>query len=207
MDISHFKKRLLYGLYYKNVPFQIYNTRPRITNAEDIETPNHLRIFFTSNLANSTTDDNNHTPESTKSKAQILEAAYTAALKVQWTTKGLVAAEGNEDENSKKEQQLEVEEAEEDSDDDEDHRGGPQGDEEEDNRNSKEEQELFCRTADWDAIEKILSNASIVVGMHPDQAAEHIVDFALKRFVDRASQQQQRNLFSFPPLLPPHPPF
>ena len=202
MDISHFKKRLLYGLYYKNVPFQIYNTRPRITNAEDIETPNHLRIFFTSNLANSTTDDNNHTSESTKTKAQILEAAYTAALKVQWTTKGLVTAEGNEDENSMKEQQLE----EEDSDDDEDHRGGSQGDEEEDNRNSKEEQELFCRTADWDAIEKILSNASIVVGMHPDQAAEHIVDFALKRFV---FIELRNTVTCFPSLLffPPPPPF
>ena len=33
---------------------------------------------------------------------------------------------------------------------------------------------------DYDAALDILTNASAVVGMHPDQAAEHICDFALK---------------------------
>ncbi|KAL6051846.1 Zinc finger, CCCH-type [Balamuthia mandrillaris] len=216
LELKHYQRRLLYGLYHRCAPpFRAYlDTEVPPVSAEEVQQPAHFRLFFTRELWQQTTGEDEGRENELRMKSALKEAKS-----VLWTEKGLVAKKQVEQEGrllaedgyrfvkqrdnsnsstatnihtttrTQNEEETEEEEKENDTNQirEEKDNNDTQKEEEEEEHASEsfskeelEEVEKAKETLDWNNFRRVLEECSVVVGMHPDQAAEAIVDFALE---------------------------
>jgi len=184
MLLQKFRRRYRLGLYHRNpafakhsIPMQEHITPDTCEDDLKIATPvKHLRLFFDErlferiSLSTSSNDDSNNT--------SWFENSIEVARNTCWTNKGLTH---EDDECNINNQDL--------SDKDDDRNCSCDCCDKDYNaeqsfqnaiQETKDNDGEGVVIKDYDAALDILTNASAVVGMHPDQAAEHICDFALK---------------------------
>lgn len=168
IDYSRFKRKLLKGFYHRNDPLSSFNHKTEIPTEDEIKIPEHVKIFWGPSVweclslcTNSLCllDDYDESYANFRSEFHSTEffdsnnnlvEQFQYAKDFMWTDKGLKVNESNE---IITEENL-----------------IPVSKNEPGNSNS------------WDfmKLKYLLENCSCVVGMHPDQAAEGIVDFAIK---------------------------
>jgi hypothetical protein len=165
MLLRKFRRKYAMGIFHKNPVFSKWNLTEKPEKCSEIQTVKHVRIFFDDKLFAWAADDT-----SLRENWQVwFTEALDHARQTCWTDKGLKTFNG--DESSCSESECEYHEQ-----DPEYYRCFNQA-------------VAATRAIDGDgdlvtSAEKcleILNNASAIVGMHPDQGAEYIVDFALHR--------------------------
>ena len=182
IDYSRFKRKLLRGFYHKSEPLLQTTIDQKINGIpteEDIKIPLQVKIFWGPSVWECLSlgiqdslcslhdyDDSYNTfrrkfddKESFNNEKNLSEQ-FEFAQKFMWTCKGLQLDNSNENE-------LDVQTCSFSKD-------------ETDTTSSKESQPFVCEAWEFNELKNLLENCSCVVGMHPDQAAEGIVDFALK---------------------------
>jgi hypothetical protein len=210
LEISRYRKKLHYGFYHNNQVLQAYNTRPNPGSFEQHVIPPHMRMFFevsldlqpqhTHSSRDLDADDAQHTePEGISASqslprlpstlpnslhdAELFMSESRRAISTAWTNKGLVH-EDEEDEDSGKAV------ADSHSSGSNSKVGAPPAEPEGDGAFSETTTSgrascVFDEAEDNIVLDyaeavRIVSGCSVIVGMHPDQAAEHIVEFALR---------------------------
>ena len=172
-----YKRKLRFGYYHKNDVLGVYNTEPKLSEEGDAKLPMHIRSYFEmSGVTNScTTTDHFPTIHCTPLFLHS-EDAYARALehgaRTCWTKKGL----GHEDETTKEE------------DDDEATSTISETTAETSATTDTNECEGYKNRTDHggvpvedlSAARELVLKSSLLLGMHPDQAAEHIVEFSLR---------------------------
>ncbi len=164
MLLSKFRRKYNLGVYHRNPAFSEWN----IEKKEILERPltcKHLRLFFDENLFEW---ERNFKSKPNKENDQWLKDAQEVARTTCWTSKGLYQSDSDVSETDE---------------DEPEHRcaANDYGD------RYFQHAVNSTKTLDGDGnvisdcseVYELLKSASCVLGMHPDQAAEHIVDFAL----------------------------
>jgi hypothetical protein len=187
MDLYRYKRKLLFGYYHRNEVLGVYNSVPRPIDHNDIRLPFHIRAFFevptlsTCHLQDSQivyTDGidltvNNIYPFFLHDETKWTECLLRG-LNTVWTNKGLTHDE--------------VECNSSDSDGDEgacDHSCSC-GDDTSSCASSYGSAHLLHPNAggvavcEYEHALSLVRDCSMLVGMHPDQAAEQIIDCALR---------------------------
>lgn len=152
LQLRRYQRKLQFGYYHRNDALALLNSRPRPDSDEQYETPRHIRTFFEVEV-----------PVAARASSRFVFPAMLAddsgeqfcveisrASRISWTEKGLT----HED--------AEAVCVEDEDDPAEGDAAGLPGD---------------C--LGLAEAREIVGRASMVVGMHPDQATEHIVDFCL----------------------------
>jgi len=174
LNVFHFKKRLLYGFYHTPVQ-KAYVDRPRVKTEEQVLLPNHFRLFFKPSLWNTLgigQECNSTTGHYDSKKIQFIKEAEDLAKTISWTQKGLVdATTQNLYRTVEQFQANETKDNNGNNDEEEDEEHHQQ-----DTADVKEE----IPSVGWDHVKGVLLSSAIVVGMHPDQATEWIVEFAIQ---------------------------
>ena len=165
MLLSKFRRKYNLGVYHRNPAF----SRWSIAKKEKLDRPltcKHLRLFFDSNLF---AWERNFEFTESEGNIEWLNNARDVARTTCWTSKGLYKSDSDMSETD---------------DDEEEHSCGAN------DYGDRYFQHAINATKELDGdgdiiddcndVYSILKNASCVFGMHPDQAAEHIVDFALE---------------------------
>jgi hypothetical protein len=179
LDLTKFQRRLAFGLYArKGWQEQEAGSSNQIshTNASpvDAQTPQHFRLFFLPALWNSLLVEESPGAD-LESFEKLLGQWKLDAKSIAWTDKGLVTHEEGETEEEQEDQEGEGELPEIESRQQEPSKcvhhtsDALIEDEEEDEQRVSVEQ-----------VRDALRFCSAVVGLHPDQAAEPLVDFALQ---------------------------
>jgi hypothetical protein len=127
--------------------------------------PPHLRVFFHANQAD---DVAGWEGGGGAAGSRWLQSARAAGRRVAWTTKGLQEEEDHEERESVEQLLLE-----------EDEEAAGRARQADDAAAILDDQPEELTTPDQ--VSTLLAQASIVVGLHPDQAAGEIVEFALAR--------------------------
>jgi hypothetical protein len=158
LRLYRYKRKLSFGYYYRNDALGKYNSQPEPLKDSPCRIPRHVRGFFEVRDKPTGTDLEFCYPSILAGS----EAGYAQELErgrqVRWTEKGL-----EHEEEAEVAVQLDTEM-------DEDPAGVQGGCQEE-----EEEEEVLC----FEEARSIIAGCSVVVGLHPDQATEHIVDFCL----------------------------
>ena len=181
IDYSRFKRKLLKGFYHRNEALNANFNQSQIPHSEtDIRIPRHVKCFWGPPLweclslcldSPCSLDDYDGSYSAFRSllfsqdfvPSQNLKAQFLHAKQFMWTDKGLQTNQKGETSDTKeaKEENEVVHQC-------------------EDAEQRIEEDILHYDTWGWAELRELLENCSCIVGMHPDQAAEGIVDFALR---------------------------
>ena len=187
IDFSRFQKKLLKGFYHRNEMIsEKFNDSIQLPNSiDEIITPNHVKLFWTPILweclslcSDFNTDDydkdylqfkeylsydnddndNDDIDSFEFNGVEYLKKLFYTARTYTWTDKGLkipqqLGYNNNDDEEL--------------------------GDNETTISNIEDNNENYKEWS-FNELKYLLENCSCVIGMHPDQAAEGIVDFALR---------------------------
>ena len=179
LDLYRYKRKLRFGYYHKNDVLGVYNTVPKPEEEASIKLPMHIRSFFEMPGVTdgcTSTDENQDsycTPSFLHSEVEYIRALEHGA-KTCWTLKGLSHEDEivEEDDNESDEITSIVSET---------------TVETTTTINTRENEGYKNRTDHGGiAVEKLSTarelvlESSLLVGMHPDQAAEHIVEFSLR---------------------------
>jgi len=148
------------GLYHRNEVLQCYNNIPIPKEEKDIILPNHIRIFLDQPLLNKLNTEK-------EIGEQFYKEAVTKGRRVCWSKKGL---KDNEEVEDKWKYDRHAEDAAPTS----ELEGEEDGEFQEDVSDSKE-------LTMWEDASRVFKECSVVIGLHPDQATEAIVDFSLER--------------------------
>ena len=174
LELNRFRKKLHYGFYHNNEILSVYNKKPIPDSFDEHIIPKHLRLFFEVDIHDSGKPSHSSAENSTLlPKSLYAPEAFHAdshrAMSVAWTNKGLVHEEEVEEDMSVSECCSECEET---------------------DRISTMTVETHTTSGIVDSVDNVVldfeeavqitHDCSIIVGMHPDQGAEHIVDFALR---------------------------
>lgn len=182
MTLGHFEKRLLCGLYFRNEQFSSYVSRNQNLETLVALKPNHVRLLFKPYMW-----DHSMTKEEIHQHHQL---NISESQGIVWTEKGLIAGDEDLSYNFRKEQKKnkseettpETKELESPTLDKPPSPTPSEGD-----KSPLLDLTLPMEAApqhptfplEWEDLKETLSGVSIIIGMHPDQAAEAIVDFAL----------------------------
>lgn len=164
LQLDRFIKRLLVGIYHRTGPWQAYNHLPVPADASHVRTPGHLRTFFDDHLLRLL---DLHQQGRVDEAAVGFQAMLSTARAVAWTEKGLVA-DGDDEQQPEAETEI-----------NEDGHSMPQEDDGS-GSNTVGTSNGHEGLVHWPAVQKLVTECSLIVGLHPDQATEAIVDFALR---------------------------
>jgi len=166
LDLSRFARRLCWGFYHRNAAFAVSNTRGF---GEPAQAPMHLRVFFNADEHLSSEVLGCADQESVTSvgiaalaNANTFQSERQRALTMLWTEKGLHEGEAGEADDC------------------------GEGEANATSHNSTDSGVeggcgLVVREVDgFDEATKIVRDCSIVLGMHPDQAAGSAVQYAIR---------------------------
>jgi hypothetical protein len=165
LRLRRYARKLLFGYYHRNAALGKYNSRPQSSTAS---VPLHMRSYFEVSPANTLI----HSEGAFVYPNMLVDAdsfchEINRAKDVTWTGKGLVHEDS--DESIAKDDAGDEE--------DEDECDLPLG-------GGEEEDELCGEVVtDVEQGRRLIRGASLVVGLHPDQATEHIVEACLRNRV------------------------
>lgn len=158
LRLHRYLRKLQFGYYHRNAALAQYNSRAAPVNDAECLLPMHIRSYFElprDTSANAATFCYPSMLADTSGEVFCIE--IERARSACWTTKGLV----HEDDEA------EPEELEADAEEERTDAGEVRG----------------IEVGDFAHARALVRGASVVVGMHPDQATEHIVDFCLRNRV------------------------
>ena len=173
MDLYRYKRKLRFGYYHKNDVLGIYNTEPKPSEESSIKLPTHIRSFFEMPgvaEGSSATDPDTYCSPSFLHSEDEFTSALVHGAKTCWTLKGLsheddMNYENEEVDSVMSETTIETITT--------TNTGGHDGYK---NRTDHGGIAIDC----FSVARELVLKSSLLVGMHPDQAAEHIVEFSLR---------------------------
>eukprot|EP01088_Endostelium_zonatum_P013261 TRINITY_DN2770_c0_g1_i1.p1 TRINITY_DN2770_c0_g1~~TRINITY_DN2770_c0_g1_i1.p1 ORF type:complete len:421 (-),score=126.31 TRINITY_DN2770_c0_g1_i1:133-1263(-) len=164
MILEKLKKKAVRGFYHKNKVYLdwVHNKSPP-TSESQLQHPNHLRVFFR--------------PSLWSNDLSSLPNPFAEARLIIWTNKGLTTLEQEtSDETSPKNLEENITPS------------FPKILEEKNDENLEEKiEEILVENFDkkdeeeMEKLKEVLKTCSVIVGLHPDQAAEAIVDYGLEK--------------------------
>jgi hypothetical protein len=162
----------MFGYYHRNDVLRIYNTSDKPASIEEVKTPQHIRGFF--EVYNGKDADANDLSDFIYPKVLSDAASFVNGLAVgkatHWTNKGLEHEEGSEYQEEEDEicEALPADA----------NYGDTKGADQEIVESAEDE-----GITDLEVARDLVARCSAVIGLHPDQATEHIVRFAVSNDV------------------------